>query len=422
MAKRERDRTRSIHKLSGTDVNRKKPGMLSDGGGLWLQIGDGAKRSWIFRYKRLTPDPAGQRGERYMGLGSFKDMTLSEAREEARKCRVMRQNGLDPIETREAERTARALADRRSETFKEAAELYVTTHSASWKNAKHLAQWRATLEDYAYPVIGSLPVEKITPDHVLDILRPIWSSKAETAKRLRGRIEQVWDASKARHKFTGDNPAAWKGNLKPQLPNLSKVRKVKHHPALPYQRIGEFMASLRERVGPAARVLELIVLSGLRLKSCAGIRGREVDLAARKWTVPGDRMKGGEEHTVPLPDQLVAFLRMWMPRDPDALMFPGTTGRPVTDTALKKLRQRMGYGDATTHGFRSTFRTWVSEQTSFPDAVAEAAIAHKIGDAVIAAYNRTTFYEKRAELMKHWATFCDRIATTDAKVIPLARA
>jgi integrase len=413
---------RQLHKLKGTAVNTRKPGMYSDGGGLWLQVGDGAKRSWIFRYK------ASNGKERYMGLGPAHTLTLADARAEAEKWRRVRLSGGDPIEARKTDRAAVALSLSQGTTFKEAAEQLGASIASGWRNAKHQKQWLRSLEIYAYPVLAKLPVQGITTDHVLRVLEPIWKAKPTTADRVRSRIEAVWDSFKARNQEMrlGECPARWRGHLDHILPASGKVRKVKHHPAMPYQQLGAFVARLRAEDRLTATALEMAILCASRLQEVAAMRWSEINLAERVWIIPGERMKGGAEHRVALSDRAVAILKAREATSADApvdaLVFPGTKGRPLSNSAFKKLRQDMGIGEFTSHGFRSSFKSWAAECTAYPDELSEAALAHISADKVLIAYRRTDFFDKRRALMQDWADYCDRITPTDAKVIPIRSA
>ena len=405
---------RKIHRLKSTQITNAKPGLHPDGGNLYLQVTDNKSKSWLFRYAK-------DGRERQMGLGSLNDVPLPEARDEATRYRRVLRDGLDPIEVRNSERADRALSNVPFKTFKQLAEDYIRTHSVAWKNEKHLGQWKTSLEQHVYPILGNLPARSITSAHVLSVLKPIWNTIPETASRVRGRIELVMDDAKAQGQFRGDNPAAWKGNLKPQLPARSKVRKVVHHAALPYERAGEFVATLRADDNVSSEAMEIVVLCASRLSEVSGMRGREIDLQAKMWTIPGERMKGGIEHRVPLSERALEIIRKRL-RGDDDLVFPGWKGKRLTDAAFKQCRQRVGYGAFTTHGMRSTFKTWASEQTNFPNEVSEAALAHTIEDKVERAYNRTTFFEKRRELMKAWAEYCDRLPADTTRVIPIRAA
>ncbi|MEO3475760.1 site-specific integrase [Roseomonas sp. CAU 1739] len=292
------------------------------------------------------------------------------------------------------------------------ATLYTAAHEAGWRNAKHRAQWTSTLTTYAFPHIGSMGLEEISTDDVLRCLQPIWTAKSETATRVRGRIESVLDYAIARGWRTTPNPARWRGHLANLLPPPSKVAKVEHHAALPWQQMGDFMARVRAQSGTAARALEFCILTATRTGEALGARWSEINLEAAVWTVPADRMKAGREHRVPLSGAALAVLAFMAPlhsKSGDAPVFPGQAkGKPLSNMSMLMLLRRMKRRDLTVHGFRSAFRDWCEEATSTPHSVAEAALAHAIGDKVEAAYRRGDLFAKRATLMEEWATFCGK--------------
>jgi integrase len=387
-------------KLSALKVrNLTAPGRYGDGGGLWLQVRGAERRSWLFRYKR-------QSRAHWMGLGPFEDVTLAEARELAREARRVLLKGDDPMEQRRSDRSARA-----GVSFREVADLYIKSHESTWRNATHRAQWRSTLETYAFPVFGDRPAAEITVGDVMKVLDPIWREKPETASRLRGRIESVLDYATARGWRTGDNPARWRGHLANLLPARSKVARVEHHAALPWCEAGAFMADLRGQKGIGAAALEFAILTAARTGEVIGARWGELDLAERIWTVPAERMKAHREHRVPLTEAALAVLRRMAPGRPgqgDGTVFPGAKGgRPLSNMSLAAVLKRMGRGALTVHGFRSTFRDWVAEATEYPREVAEAALAHTLRDKVEAAYRRGDLFEKRRRMMEDWAAFCE---------------
>ena len=323
--------------------------------------------------------------------------------------------GTDPIEAkREAEPRLS------SRTFQAAAEEYIEAHKQGWRNPKHAAQWQSTLATYAYPTIGKLPVQEVTVEKMLEVLRPVWTRVPETGSRLRGRIEAILDAAKARGWRTGENPARWKGNLSGLLPALGRVAKVEHQPALPWQQMGAFLAELRQQGGIAARALELVILTASRTGEVRGAKWSEFDLEAGIWVVPAERMKGGRLHRVPLSEAAIALLKTLLPLSggPSTLVFPGVrSGQPLSDMTLSMLIRRMnGEGEPrwrdiagraiVPHGFRSTFRVWAGEQTIYPREVVETALAHVLRDKVEAAYARTDLLERRRPLMEEWGRWC----------------
>lgn len=387
--------------------------LINDGGGLYLQVTPRGA-SWIFRY-RLSREKV-----RDMGLGPFHTLSLAEAREKARDCRKLRLDGKDPIEERRRQRRQSALAAATALTFKEAATRYIASQSPGWKNLIHAKQWPSTLEAYVYPVFGDLPVEAIDVGLVLKAVEPIWTTKSETASRVRGRIEGVLDWATARGYRTGDNPARWRGHLENLLPKRSKVRRVEHHAALPYAEIGEFMTVLRQEEGIAARALEFAILTAARTGEVIGARWNEFNLTDRVWTVPAERMKAGKDHRVPLSDAAFRLIEaMATVRDGNVVFPGGKPGPGLSNMAMLKLLRRMKRDDLTVHGFRSTFRDWCAERTNFPAEVAEMALAHTVSDKVEAAYRRGTMFAKRRQLADAWAKYCATTMATEVKVIAI---
>lgn len=394
---------RPSNRFSALQVARlKKPGRYGDGGGLWLQVSEAGTKSWLFRYMRHGR-------ARQMGLGSFADVSLAQARTKASEARRLLRSGTDPIDARRNEITAARLADARSITFQEAAEAYIASHKAGWRNEKHAKQWGASLESTAYPVFGRLPVQAVDVAMVMKVLEPIWSTKTETASRVRGRIESVLDWARARGYREGENPARWRGHLDNLLPARSKVRKVQHHPALPFMEIGVFFEDLRDQDGTAARALEFLILTAARTGEVIGTRWSEIDLKEALWLVPSERVKSGREHRVPLSAPALAILRSLPGEcDPEAFVFPGgRPGYPLSNMALLALLKRMKRDDLTAHGFRSTFRDWTAERTNYPRDVAEMALGHIVSDKTEAAYRRGDLFRKRRRLMEDWAKFCE---------------
>ena len=307
----------SVNKLSARAVaNAKRPGLYGDGGGLYLQVSTTGTKSWLFRYKI-------DGRSRYMGLGSLTTVSLAKAREVASECRELRLQGIDPIDHRNGVRAAARLDAAKAMTFDECRDAYIAAHQAGWRNAKHRAQWVNTLSTYVTPVFGKLPVQTIDVALVTKVLEPIWSTKPETASRLRGRIERILDWAKARGFRAGENPARWRGHLDQLLPARSKVRKVKHHAALPFGEIPQFMIALREREGVAARALEFAILTAARTGEVLGATWDEIDLRTRTWTVPAHRMKGEREHRVPLSDHAVGLLEQHANGEIECIYFSG---------------------------------------------------------------------------------------------------
>jgi len=364
--------------------------------GLYLKVTTGGTKSFVYRFQ-LAGRP------RWMGLGSVEDITLAEARERARDARGARLAGVDPIDARRASVAAgRASVGR---TFHAVAEEYIESHRAGWRNPKHAAQWPATLKAYAYPAFGGVSVAAVDTGMVTQVLKPLWSTKTETATRLRGRIEAVIDYALAHGWRTAPNPARWRGHLDAILPTPGKVRRVRHHAALPYRELPQFITALGEQPGVGARALAFAILTAGRTGEVLGARWREFNMAERLWTIPGERMKAGRAHRVPLSDAALALLGM--PGKPDAFVFPGRKpGAPLSNMTLLVTLRRMGRPDLTTHGFRSTFSDWCAERTAFPSEVRKMALAHAVADKVEAAYRRGDLFRKRHQLMEAWAKFC----------------
>lgn len=401
---------RQVDRLSALQVAKaKEPGYYADGAGLYLQVAPGGSKSWVFRFTR-----AGR--TRDMGLSSVGTFSLAEARERARQARQQVADGLDPIEERDGAKRARSQADARVVLFKDAADRYIAAHEAGWRNAKHGGQWRATLETYAHPVLGALNVADVDTAAVMRVLAPIWTNKNESASRIRGRIESILDWCRAQGLRDGDNPARWKGHLDKLLPKPAKVARVENHPALPWRQTPAFVQALRQRPGEAARALEFTILTAARSGEVRGARWSEIDLAERVWRVPGERMKAGKPHQVPLCDAAVSLLQGLEASGNDGFVFRGRAGAALSDMSLLAVVRRMAEaGQAWTdhegraivpHGFRSSFRVWAAESTHFPREVAEHALAHQLPDRVEASYQRSTLFEKRRALMADWGAHC----------------
>lgn len=386
--------------LSALQVSRlTESGHHAVGGvtGLYLYITPTGARSWVLR--TLI---AGKR--RHMGLGAFPSVTLAMAREKARAARSEVEAGVDPIAARIEVVKKLKEENLNAVTFESAAKAYIDAHGDTWKNPKHRAQWSATLATYAFPVIGSLQTAHVTQAHVLAVLEPIWKTKNETAARLRGRIEAVLDWATVRGYREGENPARWKGRLDKLLPAPAKIQKTVHRKALPIDAVPQFMRDLRDKEGVTARALEFVVLTAARSGEVRGATWGEIDLDAAVWVVPGDRMKAGREHRVPLCTQAVELLKK-MPRFVgNEHVFPSPRGKALSDMALLTVMRRMEV-DAVPHGFRSTFRDWVGERTDYPRELAEQALAHTLVNKVEAAYRRGDALEKRRTMMQEWGDF-----------------
>lgn len=370
----------------------KASGRYADGGGLYLRVTADGRKSWAFRFMR-----AGRARE--MGLGAVAGVSLADARQKAAEARRLLAEGKDPIEARAHRRARGALGI----TFRASAERYIEAHQDGWRNAKHAAQWRATLATHAFPSLGDMPVASVDLAAVVGVLEPLWRARTETASRVRGRIEAVLDWAAVRGLRAGDNPARWRGHLDKVLPARAKVQRVRHHPAMPYAEVPAFVAELREQAGIAALALLFVILTAARTGEVIGARWDEIDGAV--WTIPGERMKSGRSHRVPLGPEAMAILDA-LRRPDQTFVFPGgRRSKPLSNMALTAALKRTGRGDVTVHGFRSSFRDWAAEQTAFPREVAEAALAHALGDKVEAAYRRSDLFERRRRLMEAWAGF-----------------
>lgn len=391
---------RKTNRLTAIEVSKlEKPGYYCDGAGLYLQISKSGSKSWLMRYT-LDGKPC------EMGLGSFLTFTLADARQRATAQRKLLADGIDPLATKRSGLLAKRMAEASIITFDKAAADFIAANSPAWRNAKHGDQWRNTLATYASPVIGALPVSKIETAHVLRILSPIWTTKTETATRIRGRIEKVLDWAKVQGYRQGDNPAAWRGHLSEVLPTPSKVADAGHHAALPWTEVGGFMVALRAAQGAGARAMELIILTATRTSEVLNAKWAEFDLDAGLWVIPKERMKSFKEHRVPLSAAALALLDKAKAESTGGdYVFPGKKGALSNMACLQTLK-RMGRADLTVHGFRSTFRDWISEATSYPRDVAEMALAHAIEDKSEAAYRRGDLIEKRRALMSDWAAHC----------------
>lgn len=403
--------TRQLHRLTALKIGKiDAPGQYPDGGNLYFQISETGSRSWIFKFTL--------RGRsREMGLGPLSSVSLAAARAEAVKCRGLLRDGIDPIEARNAEIRKRALETSGPRLFRIAAAHYIAQHRAGWKNAKHAQQWENTLTTYAFPTIGDQDVRDVDTAMIVRVLQPIWIAKRETAFRLRGRLECILDAEKALGYREGENPARWRGHLDKLLPKQNRRKKIKHHPALPWQEMPEFMKALREQRGTAARMLEHLILTVVRTQEVQFARPEEFAMLYRVWTVPGERMKMELPLRVPMVDRLVELVKEALPNARDGWLYPGRVKeKPLSNMAMLKVLERMGYGHVTVHGFRSTFRDWVAECTEYADSLAEKALAHAIQNESEAAYRRGDMLERRRKMMSDWARFC---AGETATVIPL---
>jgi integrase len=391
----------------------KKRGFYSDGGGLYLQVAPGGSKSWVFRFK--------QDGRaRDMGLGPLHTVSLAKARVRAQECREQRLAGIDPIAKRNADIAAERAKSTKLVTFAEAAAAYIADHSPKWTNAKHRQQWVNTIATYVNPVIGKLSVQEIDTALVTKILRPIWKAKAETADRVRGRIENILNAAAVLGQRQGENPARWEGHLEHVF--RDKPEAEEHWPALPYERAAEFMKELRSREGVSAQALEFTVLTAARSTQTRLAKWTEFDLDGRRWTIPGGRMKGRREHTVPLSTRALEILQRLREISTGEHVFAGRTG-PISDITMTAVIRRMneeakeagrapyidpkqGDREIVPHGFRSTFLDWGHDQTNSAREMLEMALAHKVSDGTERAYRRRDMFQKRIQLMEDWAAYC----------------
>jgi integrase len=374
--------------------------------GLYLQVAGSGTKSWLFRYKSPVTGK-----QREMGLGSLNLVPLAAARDIAVECRRQVLSGLDPLEERGRVKRVRLLEQARSITFQEAAEQCIASKKPEWKNAKHAQQWANSLTTYAYPVFGTLSVSDLDTDLVLKAIEPIWISKAETASRVRQRIETVWDWARARKYVEGENPARLRGHLDKILAKTAKVKRVKHHAAVPYKQIATFIIKLRGRKGSSALAMEFMILTAARTGEVRGARWQELDFTTKVWTIPADRMKAGKEHRVPICKRALEILNsIKSNRNPDEFVFPGwKNGTGLSDGAMLALLRKMDVGSYTPHGFRSTFRDWAAEEAhQFSNETIELALAHTIKNKAEAAYRRGDQLERRRELMQTWDAFIEK--------------
>lgn len=381
-----------------------KPGLYPDGLGLYLRVGAGNAKSWIYRYRsngRL----------RDMGLGPLHTVPLAEARRLAEALRVKRQAKIDPLVEREQATGQAKPVPVKVITFEQCAKEYITAHAHGWKNAKHAAQWTSTLETYVYPIFKATSVSDIDTNLVMKVLQPIWNEKTETASRVRGRVERILDWARVQNLRTGENPARWQGHLSFLLSPRNKVAKVVHHPALPIDETPTFMARLRLEDSVTARALEFCVLTASRTSETLEMKWDELDLTSPLWTIPAERMKAAREHRVPITARSLAILQEMQKLRFSEYVFPGLRrNRPLSNSALGIALERHGQPNVTAHGFRSTFRDWAAERTDFANEVVEMALAHTISNKVEAAYRRGDLFEKRRVLAQAWADFCGSVA------------
>lgn len=397
----------------------REAGLYADGDGLYLQVTKRGAKTWIYRYML-------NRKRRDMGLGSFSVLSLAEAREIRNEQKKLIQQGIDPIDHRRALEAAKEQAtiaaeknkklyDLQSITFEQCADEFRAKKKAEWSNAKHRQQWKNTLRDYVHPHIGHIKVGEVDKALVLKCLTPIWTAKNETATRVRQRIETILDYAKAMDYRVGDNPALWKGSLEPILPKPSKVKTVTHHKALAYDQMPAFMSQLKTMDGLGAQALRLTILTAARTSETLLAKWGEIDLDKKTWTIPKERMKAGKEHRVALSQAAIEIIES-LPNINDYLFAGMKLGKPLSNIAMTMVLRRMERTDITVHGFRSTFRDWIAEQTHYPARVAETALAHQLKDGAEKAYQRGDLIKKRFEMMEAWASYCE---SHKAKVVRL---
>ncbi|MBR1164245.1 integrase arm-type DNA-binding domain-containing protein [Bradyrhizobium elkanii] len=392
------------------------PGRYADGGGLYLQVAPskdgGVTKAWLFRYMRGHTSRSGKPTSREMGLGplsiSKRDgfITTKEARERAYRARESLKAGIDPLEAKRALRLAKRIQDAKAVSFSQCAAEYIEAHKAGWKGEKHTKLWKGSLKRYVEPVFGALPVAAVDTALVLKALKPIWGTKTQSAAKLRMRIELILNWATTHGYREGENPARWRGHLKNVLPDPGKVSKVKHLPAMPYAELPAFMAELRKVDTVAARALEWTVLSVVRSDNTFGLtwESREVDIDRRAWTIPAVRMKADVDHRVPLTDRMIEIVSE-LSHDTKYVFSGENPKKKLPHEKMLKVLKSIRPG-LTVHGFRSTFKDWASEQTSYANEVSEMALAHVVGDKVENAYRRSDLFEKRRLLMEDWAAFC----------------
>ena len=391
---------RKAAELPPLSINRlKEPGLWAVGGvaGLYLHVNARGARSWILRV--VVGDK-----RRDMGLGGYPDIGVADARQKAREARLKIEQGVDPILLRKQAKSELMALQATDKTFEQAAGEYIKIHADSWSNDKHRKQWESTLAAYAFPVVGKLSLRHIRQEHILKILEPIWTTKTETATRVRGRMESILDWAKVKGLRSGENPAAWKGHLDHMLPAPTRLKKIEHLTAVPVREMPGFMVKLRQAAGIAAQALEFLILTAARSGEVRGITWEEVSLDDALWIVPAERMKMKKEHRVPLSNRAVDILKSQPRIDGNPLVFPAPRGSQMSDATMSAVLKRMNV-DATVHGFRSSFRDWCGDYTNYPRDLAEQCLAHGADDPVEAAYRRCDALERRREIMNEWSKF-----------------
>ena len=416
---------RTNRELTLTEIKRLETGVHFVGGvgGLTLYVGDydsSLKRhhsSWVLRVY------VGNK-RRNLGLGSFPEVGVAEARDKAKALKSRVSEGVDPLIAKASAKATLCQAQSKTKTFKECASTYIEIHANDFKNEKHAKQWKSTVETYALPILGAMFVEDIGLEDVLKVLNPIWRTKTETAKRLQGRIEKIFDYAITRGYRTSNNPAKWQGFLSVQLPSPFAIKQVEHHASLPYQYMSQFMQRLSSHSGNSARALEFLILTGVRSGSVRQATWSEIDFENLEWRIPKEHTKTRKGvHRVPLTTQMVGLLKSLHRMVGSEYIFPSPSGRMLSDMALNQLMRKMRTSgelevDAVPHGFRSTFKVWSVEQTSFPSELSEIVLMHSIGDNVYEAYQRSDLFEKRREIMDEWNSF---VLAPNQKVFELKR-
>ena len=391
----------SIHKLSARKVAEARQGKYEDGGGLRLVVAPTGSKKWVLRYTFA-------RRRREMGLGSYPGISLAEARSKAAEMRSISYSGVDPLSKKKSEKISIPY-------FEECAKAYIESQKAGWKNSKHISQWLNTLETYVFPSFGSIPVNQIETEHVLSALKPIWERKTETATRVQGRIANILDYAAAMNYRSQANPARWRGHLDKLLPKPSRIQTVRHHPAMPFSDVPEFLVELKSREGSSPNALLFLIATATRTSEVLGAKWSEIDYNSKSWVIPAERMKAKREHRVPLSELALRVLRdRAKPLENNNFIFVGAKpGRGLSNMAMLKVMRDLGYGvggvkgNYVPHGFRSSFRDWAGEVSSFPGDVIEMALAHSIKNKVEAAYRRGDLFEKRRALMESWAEFIE---------------
>ena len=398
---------RKTEKLTDEDIAKAAPSstpntpkLLSDGGGLYLQVTPSGSKSFLFRY-------AFNGKQQTMGLGPTHTVGLDEARKQSQQHRSLVLKGIDPRV--EKDRQIAATSAGASRSFKWCAEQYIEAHKDEWRNSKHAHQWGQSLRDYAYPILGEVPIRDINVHHVMKVLLPIWKAKNATATRVRGRMEKIFGWASVNNYRSQENPALWKAYLSTQLPNPSKVNNAEHHPAIPHTEIASFVERLRQQPdGISVRALEFLILTAARTGEVIGARFEEIDLEKKIWTIPATRTKASRIHVVPLSDRAAEIVKSIQHLPDEQFVFRGVKlGQHISNMAMLQLMRRMKLKvKAVPHGMRSTFRDWAADMTDFPRELAEAALAHVIGDKTEAAYLRTNRLDRRRAMMDAWAAYC----------------